>query len=1717
MQKIIKIIIADILIMSLLLLNVPFTKVFGKTVENVIISISVVDKLNTVVENAVIKVNGKTADTLYSDYKYLLDISEYKTENLEITVYSKDETISKDVSYVKDITDYEVVLAKDLIIGNEEAEYDDIRKVYDITIPYSSKNEYILYVSETGTQEKNEGISFLRESMEDKSCDGVKLEANNNGNGIKIKYTSPGNIRIKCSSINNSLVYNDAVIELHVTNTLSYKYGENSNLDNKYEVSEKDDSGEVDTVTINAANIGDNASIDITLNLSADYMGDVEYSVTNGDSFTVDTSGTVTCTKPGNTTVTALSVKTGETASYDINIVAESSEVQIYNVNEEGRTLISSNGKYEVDVLDYYNGPTLNIEGIVKNSEAWAYNNIIYSSDDSNVASISEDGKITVNGVGSTTITASAESNSIWWNNISSGFTLTVKPASMNIVVKYNKDILEKDDVLELSDASQNKYMKYDNSGNGTSFTLPIDINVYDIDGNEIQTGIKITSDLLDIEGLQVNKPDDIERNVVREYKITTSPSGIYGRTEYILKIKLMGEQDNNDGYYTVTSGLIIGADGNLWAESENVPVVLNGETIYLEGGEPQSIYTYTMTDNFFDQLSYVTPYSIAVSSEVQPINKQHLFYVMDENRDYITQRLYFGADFGMPVIEAVTTTANVTSFGIYDRNSISVTINAKDNEGNLYEAYVTDTSDYSKVKIERFTIDNTDSTSGFVTFTFDKDTYLNKSERYNIYIVDRAGNKSEEIPLNTALNNTLKDMPPTAENGEVTDNELLMEEESPEVFFDLNEASDATNKYTDERGNHYFDKDVVIDINVCDKGDGEGNENVSGIAGFTVEVYTGGSLVDTKTYDFTYESIKRNSYTLSINTKDYKVGEDGAVTIVVKDIKDNAQNVSVGKTYNAYIDREAPLVTIKNVVTDGAENIKEYGSYYNKSVYITMELDDKISGTATAILNIGGKEYPGNIISKADGKSEVTYKISNGIGGNVSLYVKDKVEHSRTYNLNEIKTTEGLSKYISRYIVVEDSNPVVNIDEERLPDTGGKWYNHSIALGISVAETGVVSGIQNIKIYINDLLHSDITYDEPGKSEYKTRHVIDENMVNRFVNEDGSYIIKAVATDNAGNEYFKEKTIYIDMTAPVISNLTGITEGSFNTGMVTVVATIDEKHFIENGNETTAEVTRTLDGETEKYTIKADVATSENNRYNFTFNKDGTYTIILNSKDAAGNKAASKTISFTIDNTSPICEITGVVENAYYKDTAYMTLSVLESNYATNKVDITITRELNGIEHEVSSNIFNSTDKNTTMQQSFSEEGTYTVKVDAKDEAGNTAVTRTVIFTVDTSDPVIEIKGVSNESAYKGDIIPEIAINDNYYKSYSIKLTKTGVYFNDSRTDINNLKDVDVTEDFIGGLAAAPNGIYASLDTFEKIQDNDGIYILTVMAEDLAGRIATKTVRFSVNRFGSVYTFDRNLTNILDTYNQSIDTDFVITEYNADKLIEDSVIIRIFRDGSPMDNIEVEATPQSKNAKAGETGWYQYTYKISAENFRLDGVYMITIASKDSAGNNSETLTYDELSVRFSVDTTKPQIVKIIGLNESSYNAESIDVTYEVFDAVSLKELRIYVADEEIVKISEFEDVTSYQGAFTIKEGIDQTVRFEVEDMAGNIVNSDSEEDTDSGNVVSFAKSVTVSTNLFIRWYSNRILFFGSITAVIVIAVAAIVLAIKSKKQKNI
>ena len=287
----------------------------------------------------------------------------------------------------------------------------------------------------------------------------------------------------------------------------------------------------------------------------------------------------------------------------------------------------------------------------------------------------------------------------------------------------------------------------------------------------------------------------------------------------------------------------------------------------------------------------------------------------------------------------------------------------------------------------------------------------------------------------------------------------------------------------------------------------------------------------------------------------------------------------------------------------------------------------------------------------------------------------------------------------------------------------------------------------------------------------------------------------------------------------------------------------------------------------------------------------------------------------------------------------------------------------------------------------------------------------------------------------------------------------------------------------------------------------------------DKAGNADSEEIVFTVNRFGSVYVYDEYLMSLIadgGAYVLSVTGDLIITEYNADKLLSDSLKIEITCDGKPLENVIYTVTPEINDTVAvGESGWYQYKYIISAENFTSDGVYKISVSSKDATGNTPENNNYEDMGITFRVDSTLAEITSIVGLEEAIINATEVDVKYTVFDTMGIKSIKIYVDGELVDEITDFSaDLNNYNGSFVLNEKSSaQSVRIVVEDLSGNITDTDAE---NFSSAYEFNKSVTVSTNIFVRWFANKPLFWGSIVGVTGIAGFLWFFLIGKRKKKE-
>lgn len=636
---------------------------------------------------------------------------------------------------------------------------------------------------------------------------------------------------------------------------------------------------------------------------------------------------------------------------------------------------------------------------------------------------------------------------------------------------------------------------------------------------------------------------------------------------------------------------------------------------------------------------------------------------------------------------------------------------------------------------------------------------------------------------------------------------------------------------------------------------------------------------------------------------------------------------------------------------------------------------------------------------------------------------------------------------------------------------------------------------------------------------------------------EANDMVLLVELTDNSGNISYDYYAFGIDNEKPVVeaeydpASGDEDNNGYFNKNRTVTITVYDRNFDPDDAADTTVQVTR----DNRAYSVRAVKWTAMNTQggsgndedgyqTTITFREDGDYTFDINVRDraenendtvtyAAGNKATTR---FTIDKTKPAISVrydnNSAANGKYFNRVRTATVTVREHNFDVNRVTFDISATLDGANISQPAIRWTNRGDTHTATISYRADGDYEFDVAVEDMAGNMdggiSYARGTAaggeFTIDTNINEPTITGVEDGNSYKDTVIPVINFDDVNYDSHNIVLLRT-------RKDEQN---VNVTSEYIGGMARDSHGGTITCDTFEEIQENDGIYQLTVSMTDMAGNHSEKSITFTVNRFGSVYDYNAYLSSLQDQYVQAVTRNVVITEYNPDRLVEGSLELEITKDGTPLKNPEYSVTPViNSSAPIGSSGWYQYEYEIEASNFSKDGVYRITVASEDEAGNEPETSNYEELDAIFRVDSVAPEFTSIKGLEKAVVNAERQNVSFDVFDAIGLDKITVYVDDKKVKSIDKFEDLSSCSDNFVVNSGLRQDVKLVAEDKAGNVTDTSSESFQPA---YEFNDTITVSTNIFVRWFANTWLFVGSLVALAAIVGGIIVFLKRRKGQED-
>ena len=1095
-------------------------------------------------------------------------------------------------------------------------------------------------------------------------------------------------------------------------------------------------------------------------------------------------------------------------------------------------------------------------------------------------------------------------------------------------------------------------------------------------------------------------------------------------------------------------------------------------------------------------------------------------------------------------------------TFGIYSKNTINVKVAANDADPSSgissYTLYDKKDGEYNK--LANVTITNSEN-SKFAEFTID-----NRNKEYNLFVTvtDKFDNTSNYYTFDYT-------------GYEKDSYDAIKSSKAPEVVrYDGKDKFSDKLTVTPENFKHQSDKLFSYKEN----GEAfklESSESLSALSEATVTVNKDGSekkFSDTITFDTTSKDAKKEDCKLDYDLKLAEVfkaigvsGSDisGKYTIKVK-ATNNASVTRDDYTYEFSIDNTAPVITLfaiengsQNPIVDETSS-QEYRYYFQHNTNVTVTAKDSASGVKEIhfrAYDVVKKDNAVDETKTVSSNNNAVFEVPANFKGEIYAYAVDKfdnrsidkniqgegekkpddliVETQQHHNGNasvtmsrtkaSYKDNSGLDLYsgnVNARVVFEDAyagikDATITVYDYKNDVTGTIYAE--IGNDGSIKKTEVTGSVNNI------IFNDDYT---TSKDNLLPKLVID------YVVTDNSNNIKITTsmTDRAGNKTDNVKdSLSIDKTKPVIDvkydNNEHTTYGGndYYKADRTATVTVTERNFDEslveaaimrNGGRYT-----TIGG----WTHNNNTADPDKSTHvaKIVYNTDGDFTFDIAVKDKAMNSADKFTQQkFTVDKTAPVIDVSFDNNSAkngnYYKADRTATIKITEHNFNSGSqyVNIPVTAEGTTAPSVVGWS-GSGDDHNATV--SFNKDGKYSFTVDYTDLAGNKAVQKKVdSFYIDKTAPEVEITGVADHQAYNGTVAPVVTYkDDNFTDDHDFKFT---------RIDINSKSDDTSKFDYDTDGNGVTEFIYKYRD-FAEVLENDGIYNFTVELSDKAGNSTSKSVTFSVNRFGSTFKASDESEKLIKNGYTNAEQDIVVEEINVSPLTKHSVTLA--KSGGNSTEL-VENTDYKFTSSNNGNEWCKSVYTVNKKNFSDEAAYTVTIMSVDKAKNTNNNRMADsslsteqknkrECAISFVVDKTSP-LVSITGIKDNELYKEASKKVKIVCEDDNLDKSKLVVTLDN-KKLAEGEDYTivddkdgSIAGMLTAEivlkaetGGIKENLKVTIGDLAGN---------TGEKSVDNFI----LSANIFQRFFANPVLVICTFAG-LALVIAAVIFFVAKKRKK--
>ena len=831
-------------------------------------------------------------------------------------------------------------------------------------------------------------------------------------------------------------------------------------------------------------------------------------------------------------------------------------------------------------------------------------------------------------------------------------------------------------------------------------------------------------------------------------------------------------------------------------------------------------------------------------------------------------------------------------------------------------------------------------------------------------------------------------------------------------------------------------------------------------------------------------------------------------------------------------IDKTAPTkadIRINNESVKATKGVA-FEKFYRNSVTVKYSVNCDISGldniTYQKVDDVVGYSADGSWTAYANtgvkvspSEKFVIYFRTEDKAGNVTIInstgivVDSKAPTGETYAPEiDIKPEAANKNGLHNKDVSVDLNVIDPAYSGNNADSNG-YYSGINRITYRISTTDTQAEETGVLFDVNEGITSGSVYDNDSLvSSWTGRINIDAATFNS-----NNVVVEITATDNAGNARVTTNEminvpIAIDVTKPEINisynNNSVDSESLFKADRVATIA-VTERNFKSDNVKIKITNTDGVIPAVSGWKKTGGTGNLDDTIWTATipYTADGDYEFSIEYTDLADNRSDGAVYAagtqvpekFTVDKTLPVIDVSYDNNSAsngnYYNAGRTATIVITEHNFDASRVTVTLTATDDDTVAAlpIVSGWTDNGDRHTATV-SYSNDSLYTFDIAVKDKAGNDAADfAKQTFYVDKTAPSLTISGVADLSANSGEIIPVISYTDTNYDDANVSITLTGAERKAVALD--------------GAYSDQHNGKIFTFNNFPEKKEVDDIYTLTATLTDKAGNTTTKSIRFSANRFGSTYALPKATEELNGSYTQS-GKDVVVTETNANQLKNIKVIL--FKNG---ETITLKEDDDYRiDVKGGNGQWYEYTYTVYSANFADDGVYRLSFSSEDDAGNKAEnTLDTKNKEILFSVDKTKPDIVVTNIENGSTYPVDKLTVTMSASDNILLKTMSVYLDDyDKEYKTWTAEDIAKTidaDGNFTFDIDGNSTGAHKVK-----VVCTDAAGNEQTVEITDFY----VTTNLFVRFYNNKVLFFGTIGGVIVIAAAIVVLLVLKKRKQN-